>query len=306
MKQILKAYSLTIGFFLFFITAQSQVWEYSISPDYVLSVRDKWGDLEEYEAKFIVRNQKIAFVKTIEVSDDKWGKLKFPEDFELSRGEFDSTQIYEFDWIVEVKKENIVNTKILFDASPNEFFQLTNIDVYPLINAKKIDVWGKVIDAYTWTDIKGKNIVIRSKTDTKNGKKTTKYIYLYHYLKIDNQYLLLRKITDSNKGCLYDNVTKHIIESIELTDVDRDSIGEISFMYTVDCVSDLSPFTLKLMMLTEGKKFAIRGETLAIFCDENDNEVLMGGNYTVGKELEMYTVYKRFLVNKWVKYIEDK
>jgi len=305
MKNSFKAYSLSISFFLFIFSIHSQVWQKSISPDYELSIRDKWGDLSEYDAKFVVRNQKIAFTKVIHVVDDNWGTLKFPEDFDLSRGKFDSNSIYDFDWFVEVKKEEVIHNKIHYDSSPNTIFQLKNYDVYPLINENKIDVWGDVIDAYSWTDIKGENIVVRSEVISKQDEETTKYIYVYHFIKSKDEYILLRKITDFNKGCPFDNMTNHIIESIELTDANKDSIGEISFMYTVGCRSDVTPYSLKLMMITDGMKFPVRGETLEIVGYKEDEPIKAGGNYTIGKELELYPVFKRFLEKKWEKYINS-
>ncbi len=50
-------------------------------------------------------------------------------------------------------------------------------------------------------------------------------------------------------------------ESISVTDVDNNGYGELTFMYYILCASELTPVTTKLMVLEDGKKYAIRGKT---------------------------------------------
>ncbi len=53
--------------FLFSLTFHiTQTWEYTISKDFEFSIQDMWGESGLYEAKFVLSNQKTAFVKTIE------------------------------------------------------------------------------------------------------------------------------------------------------------------------------------------------------------------------------------------------
>jgi hypothetical protein len=44
--------------------------------------------------------------------------------------------------------------------------------------------------------------------------------------------------------------------------LDKDSFAEIAFMYKLGCRSDVSYDVLKLILLENGEKYAIRGETL--------------------------------------------
>lgn len=49
--------------------------------------------------------------------------------------------------------------------------------------------------------------------------------------------------------------------SIEVTDLDDDGVGEVSFLYKLGCRSDVSPLTVKLLMYEGTKKYALRGES---------------------------------------------
>ncbi|MFI4987520.1 MAG: hypothetical protein ACHQF3_08765 [Alphaproteobacteria bacterium] len=57
-------------------------WQYSVTPSYRLEVRDKFGDLEQYDATFTVSDGKSGWHKTIHVKGDAWGSALFPDDFE--------------------------------------------------------------------------------------------------------------------------------------------------------------------------------------------------------------------------------
>ena len=95
------------SFFLFpfYLSFFAQTWEHSISKDFEFSIKDKWGESGLYAAKFVIYNQKTAFVKTIEVDDNNIGKLVFPDEFNQTRGKFNKDTITLFDWYIEVKKQ---------------------------------------------------------------------------------------------------------------------------------------------------------------------------------------------------------
>jgi hypothetical protein len=115
-------------------------------------------------------------------------------------------------------------------------------------------------------------------------------------LKAKTEFKQVRKLTDYVKNCDLEMFASHNIESIELTDIDKDTIAEISFSYTNDCgcLEDSSAITTKLMLLTKGEKYAIRG---ALCSKKNDtfSEHELGGN------LKKNDLYRRFLIKKWKK-----
>jgi hypothetical protein len=60
-----------------------------------------------------------------------------------------------------------------------------------------------------------------------------------------------------------------------VTDLDGDGIAEVTFAYEVSCRSDVSPGTYKLLLLENGRKYILRGETTV---DPGDG--IMGGSFT--------------------------
>lgn len=276
--------------FFYFPNCYTQTWEYSISKDFEFSIQDKWGESGLYKAKFVLYNQKTAFVKIIEVDDNNIGKLIFPDDFNHTRGKFNKDTITLFNWYIEVKKQKVALGKIIYDPSPNALLQLFTYE-YIKCNNKEL-IWGDVVDGFQWVDKEGENIILRSVLmDVKNH---SKHLYIYHFLKASNEFKLVRKLTDYVKNCDLDIFSSHNIESIELTDINKDTIGEISFSYTNDCscIEDSLAISTKLMLVTKGEKYAIRG-----FIDPKKKKPVL--EYEVGGNLKKKDLYRRFLIKKW-------
>lgn len=64
-----------------------------------------------------------------------------------------------------------------------------------------------------------------------------------------------------------------------VTDLDGDGIAEVTFAYELACRSDVSPGTYKLLLLENGTKRILRGETTV---DPGDG--IMGGTFTAEPE----------------------
>lgn len=145
---------------------------------------------------------------------------------------------------------------------------------------------GKVVDAYTWSDLNGVNYFIRTlgelqvidATDEFEFSLSSQYLYAYHYVEtLNGEFKLLRETTDFVKDCEFDLLISHELDAISLTDFDQDEIGEITFVYRTHCTSDVSPSTQKLIMLEDGNKYPLRGTTKVFE---------YGGEYTVGDEFK--------------------
>jgi len=275
----------------------TQTWEYTISKDFEFSIQDMWGESGLYEAKFVISNPKTAFVKTIEIDDNNIGKLVFPDEFNHTRGKFNKDTITLFNWYIEVKNQKVASGKIVYNPSPNELLQLFKYDV---INFKKKEVvWGDIVDGFRWSDKKGENILIRSVVS--DIKTNSNHLYIYHFLKEDKEFKQVRKLTDYVKNCDLDLFSNHNIESIELTDIDKDTIGEVSFSYTNDCscLEDSLAISTKLMLITKGEKYAIRG---IIYSKKKDTF----SEYELGGNLKKNDLYRRFLIKKWKKLTSEE
>lgn len=291
-KSMFNKYVFSLFLLLYISNLYSQTWEYSISKDYEFSIQDLWGESGVYKAKFVIYNAKIAFVKELYIIEDQVEKLLFPDDFIHTRGRFNKDTITNFDWYIEVKRKKVVSGKLEYNPSPNTTLQLSTHEI--IENKYKSIIWGTIIDSYSWEDMKGENIFVRSKTiDTKQN---SAHLYFYHFIKEDDEYILVRKFTDYIKDCDLDIIVNHSIESIELTDIDKDTIAEISFTYSVDCscIEDSLPVITKIFLTTKGEKYVIRGRMSS---KENNNI----SKYKVGGNLKKNNLYRRFLIKKWKK-----
>lgn len=129
---------------------------------------------------------------------------------------------------------------------------------FTILNQTKYDISkltfeGKIVHNKFWKDSSGENIVLFTKNE--------KNIYVYHYVINGNNTQLLRKVYDFEKECDYDLFLGFVSNSITITDLDKNDIGEITFAYKKGCISDVSPLTLKLLILEDGNKYIIRGKT---------------------------------------------
>jgi len=133
----------------------------------------------------------------------------------------------------------------------------------------EISFKGKVQKVKKWRDDNGINYILLTQTDpiVKKGKsqydddKSSIYIYAYHYISGRDGYELSRKITDYELECQFDLLIGFHESSLTVTDIDGDNKAEITFSYYKTCTSDLSSKTMKLMMLEDGTKYALRGNT---------------------------------------------
>ena len=121
-------------------------------------------------------------------------------------------------------------------------------------NVANLDYSGEIVNKKTWIDSNGNNIVLF----TKNPEE----LFVFHFVFDGSKPRLLREIKDFEYDCEYDLYIDFIANSIVVSDLDNDDLGEISFAYKKACISDLSPKALKFIMLENGEKYIIRGATI--------------------------------------------
>ena len=151
-------------------------------------------------------------------------------------------------------------------------FKELNFDKAVLKKLK--DVEGNFLYGKRWQDANGDNVLIFTlkevfkKWDDPDAEddmgEFTRYLKTYHYCsKDEKEYKLLRLIQDFNQNpcssppfLLEGDFYK---ESISITDLDKNNYGEATFMYYFNCASEINPRTVKLMLIENGEKYAIRG-----------------------------------------------
>jgi hypothetical protein len=139
---------------------------------------------------------------------------------------------------------------------------------------------GHVIDAVKFTDAEGEHIVITTetgevKTKAKDSDGRDADLYAYCYKTEGDKTTLTWQVHDFEKNCEFDILVKFIPNTFAVTDLNNDGKAEVWLMYKTACTSDVSPFTMKIIMYEGGKKFAARG-TAKIRVSDKDYS---GGQY---------------------------
>lgn len=126
---------------------------------------------------------------------------------------------------------------------------------------------GHIREAWQWKDRTGDNILVLSGRDVYNdkivdGEQThAAQIYAYQWVKLDTGYQIVWKLTDYITECPFDVTLDFFKKSTQITDLDADSVAEVTLVYKMSCRSDVSPDNMKLIMREGVHKYALRGFT---------------------------------------------
>jgi len=138
-----------------------------------------------------------------------------------------------------------------------------------------VKVPGRIQEAWQWKDRTGDNILVLSGRDVYNdkvvdGEQTrAAQIYAYQWVKVDTGYQIVWKLTDYITECPFDVTLGYFPKSTRITDLDADSVAEVTLVYKMSCRSDVSPDNMKLIMREGSQKYALRGLT----CDPGNGPV---------------------------------
>lgn len=161
---------------------------------------------------------------------------------------------------------------------------------------------GKVKDILQWTDKQGRHLLLLSEAiNVSRNAVSAKDAELYagHYLDVGGNWELQWKVSDFERVCPLDVGATFILESVEITDLDKDGISEVSFMYRTFCTGGIDPHSLKLIMYAGKKKLAIRGETLVRL----PQQPAYGGSTRMDSSFESVShELKDFALAQWEKY----
>lgn len=101
-------------------------------------------------------------------------------------------------------------------------------------------------------------------------------LHIKHVVENDGVAREVRSYIERIHDCDFDVIVKPYYGEWSISDIDNNGIGEVSFAYTADCVSDISPFVHKAFITEGGKKYALRGFTVRHYPDD----YVEGGSYT--------------------------
>ncbi len=169
---------------------------------------------------------------------------------------------------VKSSEETISKEKKIAEMSESpESFSKTDSDssaglsnvIYGIRNVPeyiRIKTEGSIVAYAGFRDNNGTNSVVITETELSGN--AGKSLYGFHYLGDDGSQLLW-KIQDFIRDCEVDITLEYIESSLFVSDINKNGIGESTFLYKLSCKGDVSPDDLKLMMHESDKKYAIRG-----------------------------------------------
>ena len=112
-----------------------------------------------------------------------------------------------------------------------------------------------------FTDKNGSNVVLLVHQVEGGGDMNNRRLWIYHYVEASGKRRVLRTVRDQEENCELDNVAGFVEGSLAVTDLDGDGLGEIAFAYDLGCMSDVSPKGRKVVVLENGEKWILRGQS---------------------------------------------
>lgn len=142
-------------------------------------------------------------------------------------------------------------------ASPVKVLHFYKEDV-----PEALEYEGELINGRKWKDNAGLNYILFTKASIDQDGSASSFFNAYHYVENGQEIKLVRRIQDFEQACEFDVTVEFLPASLNISDLDENGFAEITFLYRKGCRSDVSPLDLKLILLENGEKYAIRGTTI--------------------------------------------
>ena len=173
---------------------------------------------------------------------------------------------------------------------------------------------GDVVEAYTYTDKTGENIVILAESDVMETAENEygdveyyKNLYAYSYLKKGNDWEENWRLYDNSEECFNHPAAEFVKGSFSLTDLNNDGIAETWIMYIKSCKGDVSPDPMFLIMNDNVQfTYTISGLTKVLMSDGVDDFIMVGGEYELDERfLHRNTplAFVNFAKDMWEKHL---
>jgi len=158
------------------------------------------------------------------------------------------------------------------DTSGNLPAGLTFEDVTGIDTSKSVPgATYKVERVLTWNEGNGTNLAVFAISSKVGQKDDSTYesrvLYVTTFSELKGVYTKVQANKEAVRPCDLDLTLRFIPESITLTNLDGDDQGELSFGYVAGCRGDMSSDTMKLLMLEQKAKYALRGESVVDYGD---------------------------------------
>jgi hypothetical protein len=126
-----------------------------------------------------------------------------------------------------------------------------------------VSVRGDIRLSESWTDANGGNLLVASRSvDKKTGDRATAAtIRVWHLTHTDTDPKVARSMTDPSEGtCDLDFDTDLDTGQGFVKDLDGDGIAEATVAWHLSCRGDVGPALAKVSLLSDGRKFILRGD----------------------------------------------
>jgi hypothetical protein len=169
---------------------------------------------------------------------------------------------------------------------------------------------GKLKDAIGWLDGLGYNIVVTVETGICTNPKfkhenegSDAELFAYHYNNDGDNLQQTWKVYDFIKDCPVDLEASFVKNTLQVTDLNNNGIGEVWIMYKTVCHGDVSPLDMKIIMYESKQKYAMRGRN-KVRVSEKDFE---GGDYKFDAAFTAGpAAFRDFALKLWNKNILQK
>lgn len=118
---------------------------------------------------------------------------------------------------------------------------------------------GSIVEAWGWNDKNGRNLVVTTITGAGSNKRTLKVI---HVAGLDGKPRTLRVMRDPNlpANCSGTGTAGFTSKSLIVRDLDGNNVAEVISGWTSRCGGKQAESQIKLALLTNGKKYILRGQ----------------------------------------------
>jgi hypothetical protein len=145
----------------------------------------------------------------------------------------------------------------------------------------EIKLRGTFLDAIQYRDAQGEHVVAFTRLLDEDRGNVQLEAQLWSGK--DGKGRIERTVKDGEKNCEFDLFAEFLDAALGVSDLDHDGQAELTLAYRMTCTSDVSPWTLKLLVLEGNDKYALRGST----------RVDVGGGEQVGGEHEADAALKK-------------
>jgi hypothetical protein len=204
------------------------------------------------------------------------------------------------------KKDSISqnkDSKSREEPKKNSADGLKNISFDDLKLSSSVKYDGEITAGVQWEDKNGKNVVIITETEeTSKGDSRSKELFGYQYIIDGENAKLVWKINDFIKDCPVDIMLSPVEGSLTVTDLNKDGIGESTFLYRMSCKGDVSPDDMKLIMHEGEAKYPIRGSMTMMLDGQK-----YGGEMKIDAAFDKAPAgFQDYAVEQWKKFQMDK